>query len=203
MSDPSLPSLRRTLRQRRRTLGARTQRLHARALARRLGRELALLRARRIALYWPSDGEPDLRALIETLRGRGHDFYLPVLRRPAPARGSTLWFVRYQPGRRMCPNRYRIPEPCARGRAIRPVRQLDLVLVPLVGFDADCHRIGMGGGFYDRALAHLRRHRRWRRPRLFGIAHECQRLERIAPRPWDVALDAVFTERRRYRRPPC
>ncbi|NKN32240.1 5-formyltetrahydrofolate cyclo-ligase [Marichromatium bheemlicum] len=201
MSESSLPALRRTLRQRRRALDTRTQRRHTRALVRHLGRELRVLRAQRIALYWPSDGEPDLRPLIKSLRGRGHRFYLPVLRRPALRHGSRLWFVSHQSRRRMCRNRYRIPEPCARGRAIRPVKHLDLLLVPLVGFDADCHRIGMGGGFYDRALAYLQRRRHWYRPRLYGIAHDCQRLEHIAPRPWDVVLDAVFTERGCYRRP--
>jgi 5-formyltetrahydrofolate cyclo-ligase len=77
---------------------------------------------------------------------------------------------------------------------------LDLMLVPLVGFDGACNRIGMGGGFYDRTLAYLRRRRHWRRPRLIGIAHECQRVDRIDPRPWDIPLDAVVTEQGVYRR---
>ncbi len=75
---------------------------------------------------------------------------------------------------------------------------LDLLLLPLVGFDADGHRLGMGGGFYDRTLAALRPPRCGQRPRLVGIAHDCQRLIQIVPRPWDIPLDAVVTECRVY-----
>jgi len=58
----------------------------------------------------------------------------------------------------------------------------------------------MGGGFYDRTLAHLGPQRRWRRPRLIGIAHECQHVDRIDPQPWDIPLDAVVTEQKLYAR---
>ncbi len=72
------------------------------------------------------------------------------------------------------------------------------MILPLVGFDADCHRLGMGGGFYDRTLGYLRIRTHWRRPRLFGIAHELQKVPRIAAQPWDIPLDAVFTESHTY-----
>jgi 5-formyltetrahydrofolate cyclo-ligase len=72
--------------------------------------------------------------------------------------------------------------------------------MPLVGFDANCNRLGMGGGFYDRTLAYLRLRRCWRRPLLIGIAHECQRVERLETNTWDVPLDLVVTEERIYRR---
>jgi 5-formyltetrahydrofolate cyclo-ligase len=67
-----------------------------------------------------------------------------------------------------------------------------------VGFDVECNRLGMGGGFYDRTLSYLRQRTHWRRPRLIGIAHACQRLDRIDPRPWDIPLDGVATEERIY-----
>jgi 5-formyltetrahydrofolate cyclo-ligase len=70
----------------------------------------------------------------------------------------------------------------------------------LVGFDRACHRLGMGAGFYDRSLAFLQQRRHWRRPRLIGLAHECQRVEALAPKPWDIPLDAVITEAAIYRR---
>jgi 5-formyltetrahydrofolate cyclo-ligase len=97
-------------------------------------------------------------------------------------------------------NRFGIPEPTSKGRHIRPARHLDVLLVPLVGFDSTGNRIGMGGGYYDRTLAFLNRRRQWRRPRLIGIAHECQRVAAIEPRAWDVPLQAVATERRLYAR---
>ncbi len=101
----------------------------------------------------------------------------------------------------MRPNRFGIPEPIARGRRLTLPWNLDLLLMPLVGFDTDCHRLGMGGGFYDRTLAYLRLRRSWRRPRLLGLAHDCQRIERIEPRPWDIPLESVITECRVYDQP--
>lgn len=189
ISMPSMPSPRSRLRALRRALPPAIQRRHARDLTRHLGRRPRLRRATRVALYWPSDGELDPRPLLR-LRPRKR-WYLPVLRR-FPRR--TLMFVRWRPGERLRPNRFGIPEPTRRGRRIHPAGALDLVLVPLVGFDADGHRLGMGGGYYDRTLAGLRQRRHWRRPRLIGLAHDCQRLARIEPRPWDVRLDAVATE---------
>lgn len=151
-----------------------------------------LARARRVAAYWPSDGEPDPLAVLHGIIARGAGGYLPVLRTEGQ---SKLWFVRYRPDEPMRANRFRIPEPRRRGRHILAPWHLDLVLMPLVGFDGGCRRIGMGGGFYDRTLAYLRRRRVWRRPLLIGVAHACQRLPQIEAMPWDVALDAVVTER--------
>jgi 5-formyltetrahydrofolate cyclo-ligase len=111
---------------------------------------------------------------------------------------GRLWFVRYWRDDPMRRNRFGIPEPARRGRQLCPARTLNLVLLPLVGFDAGCNRIGMGKGYYDRSFAFLRARQHWQRPLLIGLAHECQRIETIAPRPWDVPLDAVVTERRIY-----
>lgn len=136
---------------------------------------------------WGGDWRPDA----------AREWFLPVLRRHAAGR---LWFVRWRPPDRLRPNRFGILEPSARRGAIRPAWHLDLVLLPLVGFDDRCNRLGMGGGYYDRSLAWLRQRQHWRRPRLIGLAHECQRLEHIEPRRWDVPLDAVVTEARVYDR---
>jgi len=100
----------------------------------------------------------------------------------------------------LLPNRFGIPEPPLKHRHIRMPWGLELILLPLVAFDSDCNRLGMGGGFYDRTLAYLRHRCCWRRPRLIGVAHECQRVEGLPVNEWDVALDAVITERRVYRR---
>jgi len=151
--------------------------------------------AKRVALYVAADGEPDVWTLLERMPARGRRWYLPVLRGHAPGR---LWFVRHRPGEPLRPNRFGIPEPVRRRRHIQPVHALDLVLVPLVGFDARCNRLGMGAGFYDRSLAPLRRRRHWHRPLLVGIAHDCQRVEQLQPQPWDVPLDAVVTENGTY-----
>lgn len=183
--------LRRALRAARRALGPHQQRAHAIAIARHLGRDLRLRRARRIALYLPADGEVDPTPLCARLARPARAWFLPVLRRHPRGR---LWFVRQRRGERLRRNRFAIPEPVRRHRAIQPAHGLDLVLVPLVGFDRHCHRLGMGGGFYDRSLAFRQHRHQWQRPLLIGLAHACQRVEQIAMQPWDVPLDAVVTE---------
>ncbi len=195
-TDPR--TLRRQLRAARRALPPRVQHRHAESLARVLGRFLGHRRTRRLGAYWPADGEADPAPLLARPGARRWQPCLPVLG-PLPNR-RRLWFVQQAPGSALEPNRFGIPEP-RRGRRV-PVWALDLILVPLVGFDADCHRLGMGGGYYDRTLAFLKHRRHWRRPVLIGLAHECQHCATLAPRPWDVPLDAVATERRVYRRRP-
>ena len=69
-------------------------------------------------------------------------------------------------------------------------------MLPLVGFDANGHRLGMGGGWYDRSLAF--RHADAAPPWLVGAAFETQRLDAIAAEAWDVRLDAVCTEAATY-----
>lgn len=158
----------------------------------------SFLRARRLAAYLAADGEIDPSPLIARARMRGKRIHLPVLR-PGPL--PRLWFVEHRPGHPMRPNRFGIPEPRRRGRRLRLPGSLDLLLIPLVGFDADCNRMGMGAGYYDHTLAYLRGRRLWHRPLLIGLAHECQRVGHLDAEPWDVPLDLVVTEARVYRRP--
>jgi len=193
----SQAQLRRRLRAARRALRPTERRAHARDLARLLGKHLAFLRAGRVAAYWAADGELDPFPLLRLAHARHKRCHLPVLR-PHPAR--KLWFVDYGFDEPLTKNVYGIPEPRLRSRRLRLPWALDLLLMPLVGFDAECNRLGMGGGFYDRTLAYLHLRERWRRPLLVGIAHECQRVERLDPNPWDVPLDLVVTERQIYRR---
>lgn len=151
--------------------------------------------ASRIGAYLAADGELDTAPILNLAHGRRKRFHVPVLRRP---NDRKLWFVRYDPTELQRLNRYRISEPALRNGRLRLARQLDLLLVPLVGFDDRCNRIGMGGGYYDRTLSYLRNRQHWHRPVLVGIAHECQRVERLESNPWDVPLDLVITEKGVY-----
>jgi 5-formyltetrahydrofolate cyclo-ligase len=193
----SQTELRRDLRAKRRALSPAEQRAHAGNLARLLGKHPAFLHARRVAAYWAADGELNPFPLFRLAHARHKHCHLPVLR-PHPTR--KLWFLDYRFDEPLTKNVYGIPEPALRSGRIRLPWALDLLLMPLVGFDANCNRLGMGGGFYDRTLAYLRLRRCWRRPLLIGIAHECQRVERMETNPWDVPLDLVVTEERIYRR---
>jgi 5-formyltetrahydrofolate cyclo-ligase len=188
-------ALRRRLRETRRGISGSEQRRHAQALARRLARHPIFLKARRIGIYWPADGEIDPRPLLQLRHAKAKRWHLPVLRTHPK---SGLWFLSYRPGEAMQGNRFGIPEPARRSSRQRHAQGLDLLIIPLVGFDAACNRLGMGGGFYDRSLRYLSHHRHWRRPHLIGVAHECQHVPSLPVCPWDVPLDLVVTERRIY-----
>lgn len=183
--------LRRRLRQARRSLPEDERIRRNIQLLQHLIKTPLFRQSQRIGLYFPADGEADLTPLLEhASRGRKR-FYLPVLR---DFGHNRLWFAPYRPGQEMLLNRYRIPEPVHLGHQRIFPQQLDLLLMPLVGFDAQGNRLGMGGGFYDRSLAFLQLRRYWRKPRLVGTAWECQRVNSLPVEPWDVPLDAIATE---------
>jgi len=188
-------ALRRQLRAARRALSPAQQRQHATAIAHRLRGVRAFRAARHIAYYFADDGEIDLSRLPRAAARAARRWYLPIVRPFGP---PWLWFARHRPGAPLRPNRYGIPEPRPR-RPLRRANQLDLVLLPLVGFDARCQRLGRGGAFYDRTLAFLRGRRHWRRPVPIGVAHEVQRVATLPAEPWDVPLAAVITETGVYR----
>ncbi|MHB1949984.1 MAG: 5-formyltetrahydrofolate cyclo-ligase [Acidiferrobacteraceae bacterium] len=179
------------LRAQRRGLGRAERRRGARQLARAALHLRVSQRARRVACYVASDGEIDCGPLIALIRRRRKQCYLPVLVK-WPRR--SLRFGLFHPGCRLRRNRLGIEEPAVpRGRLVTP-GHLDLVFTPLVGFDAECHRLGMGGGFYDRTLAANLRRSRFRRPVVVGLAYERQRLDEVVTEPWDVPLAHVVTE---------
>ncbi|BBP80618.1 5-formyltetrahydrofolate cyclo-ligase [Pseudomonas tohonis] len=192
----SRPALRRLLRQTRRTLSPLEQKRAARDLYRQLAQHPLFRRARHVALYLPEDGEIDPRPLLREAQKRGKATYLPVLKAWPPTR---MVFQRLRPGEKLVRNRFRILEPRANGSQQRPVWTLDLVLLPLVGFDEDGGRLGMGGGFYDRSLAYRARRKNWQKPTLLGLAHECQKVDRLPLASWDVRLQATVTDGGWYR----
>ncbi len=191
----SRPALRRKLRQTRRQLSPAQQRHAARRLYRQLSHHPLFRRARHIALYLPNDGEIDPRLLLRAAQRRGKATYLPVLN-PWPR--TRMVFQRIEPGERLRRNRFGIFEPVIRTARQRHVWALDLLLMPLVGFDGNGGRLGMGGGFYDRSLAYRARRKKSHKPTLLGLAHECQRVDRLPLETWDVPLLGTVTDRGWY-----
>lgn len=133
-----------------------------------------------VAGFWPMGREIDIRPLLTALHARGHPIGLPV----TPRRGAPLVFRRWAPGDTLAAGPLGTSQPLPDAPAITP----DWLLVPLLGFDARGHRLGYGGGFYDRTLAAL--------PGAFrlGCAYAAQRLDRVPDGPMDVPLHAVATE---------
>jgi 5-formyltetrahydrofolate cyclo-ligase len=145
-----------------------------------------------VALYLPMTGEVDLRPCLERAWRRGATLFVP---RVSSRRRGRMSFVRWTPNAAQRRNAFGILEPAGTIRPT-PALQLDVVVVPVVGFDRSGNRLGMGAGFYDRALRRrLDPARRWRRPRLIGVAFACQELESIPASSWDVPLDLIVTER--------
>jgi 5-formyltetrahydrofolate cyclo-ligase len=182
--------LRRRLRQQRRSLSYQWRRQAGLALAESLAHSSLFRRARHIACYLPADGEMDTGPVIRLAWDSGKRIYLPVLR---PS--GHLAFRAYRADISLRPNRFHIPEPTGRNSPSLPVRRLDLVLAPLVAFDRQGHRLGMGGGFYDRTFAFLHHRKIWQRPRILGVAYGFQEVEQLPTEPWDVPLWGIATER--------
>ncbi|MBZ0104383.1 MAG: 5-formyltetrahydrofolate cyclo-ligase [Sulfuricella denitrificans] len=188
--------LRRHFRQLRRQLSPHQRRAAANGLMRVAMRERLLLRYRRIGFYLPFEGEMDLLPLLNQSLMLGKSCYLPVVPRRFQ---KHLYFTRLTSRPSWYLNRFGIHEhwsPC-------PVRasQLDILFMPLVGFDEQGFRLGMGGGFYDTSLAFLGRRKAWRKPYLVGIGYEFQKVKQVPRDPWDVPLDAALTEHGFYRFP--
>ena len=196
MSDP-IPekkrALRRTLAAIRRSVSQDQARAASLALRRRILSAGLLFRGRRFAFYLPQYGECDLLPLINTALERRKTCFLPLV----PTRnGRPMRFARLGASRSWRRNRFGIPE----NHDPRPLaaRNLDVMFMPLLGFDSNGNRLGMGGGFYDATLAYLRTRQTWRKPRLIGIAYEAQKVEQIPAERWDVPLDYIVTERTIY-----
>jgi 5-formyltetrahydrofolate cyclo-ligase len=187
--DAERARLRTQLRAQRRALSPAARARAAQLVARQIDRKLGLRAADRVALYCSLRDELDSAPLFALARRRGWRIYVPRIERAR--HGRRMRFV--EAGGRERLNRLGIREPLA-SRTIG-ARWLDLVLVPLVGFDAHGMRLGMGAGFYDRAFAYRRWRRAWRGPRLIGVAYSFQQVPRIHPAAHDVRLDAVVTEK--------
>ena len=183
MNPQSRASIRRRCRAARSALTAFEQRQHAQRVARRFVVSGLMLCFDRFAVYAASDGELDPSPIAEHLLAANKIVALPVVE---PKR--RLSFYRYRPDTRLLRNQFNISEPDTRTATYVPTAILDVVLLPLVAFDAAGMRLGMGGGYYDATFA------RRLRPLLIGLGHECQYHAQLPHRSWDVPLDAVITE---------
>ena len=183
--------LRQQFRQRRQALTDSQQQSAARQLCARFARLSCFRRSRTIALYCASDGEIELQGLLHAAWRAGKQTFLPVITGP-----GQMEFRRHRAGEQLQLNRYGIAEPQA-GRALIATLALDLIITPLVAFDRRGYRLGMGGGYYDRALRQSSK--RSNKPLLIGAAHSFQELEAVPTESWDRRLQGVVTEQAYYR----
>lgn len=199
MTSPDAADIRRTRLAHRRGISDDLVRRRSVAAVARLQRTDWWLSARSIAIYAAVGGELRLDGLLE-LRRADQQLYVPVLDtatlRFAPFDHDTMWR----------PNRFGIAEPAAPDQALPPdsidATMLDLVVVPCVAVDHAGHRIGMGGGWYDRTFSFLGVAERPTAPLMIGFVHDEQVVDTIEPAPWDIGLDGVITPTRTIPVPP-
>jgi 5-formyltetrahydrofolate cyclo-ligase len=149
----------------------------------KLTRLLQALDRHVVGFYWPIRHEINLNPWARALaQSEKITLCLPVVVKP----GAPLEYWRWTPETKMHPGFWNIPVPVERD-PITP----DFVLAPLVGFDAQCYRLGNGGGYFDRTLATTHP-----RPIAIGVGYDFSALETIKPQPHDIPMDAILTEQR-------
>ena len=180
-------SLRKELQKRRNLISSEQQEKTSKLICKQLHHLPLFRRAQNVALYWPFRGEVDVTDLVND---PSKTWYLPLVSDALrPWEKQRLIFqpkIAEDPG---ITNRYGIKEPTPDKKLEFDAQMLDIVLLPLLGFDRQGNRLGMGKGYYDRTFASG-----WRRPKLIGLAHGDQECEALIQEEWDVALDLIITE---------
>lgn len=191
-------SIRTRIRKRRRMLSPQEQANASQMLLKQLTTLPEIKQAKNIAIYLANDGELNTETFIQWCWQQNIKTYLPVIH---PFSKGQLLFLHYHQHSIMKANQYGILEPRLNVLDIIPTSALDIIFTPLVAFDTTGNRIGMGGGFYDRTLA------KWyqqfksdinAKPRPIGIAHNCQKVEKIPTQRWDIPLAKIATPKKIY-----
>ena len=185
--------LRQTLRNARKSLGNDAYCYAQQAIANQLRSIVPQDKKCNVAVYLENDGEVNLDTFITHCWTSlpNITFSLPVLH---PVNKGHLLFLRYAPHTRLVTNKFNINEPELACYEVIPTPNIDLFLMPLVGFDKKGHRLGMGGGYYDRTLAFTQRVEN--KPTLIGIAHDIQEVDTLPIAYWDIPLDGIVTPTR-------
>jgi 5-formyltetrahydrofolate cyclo-ligase len=184
----SRQSIRRDYRHKRNLLAAEQQVSAARKVLDTCLDSIPLHQSQTVACYLSNDGELDPQYIIQYCWKRKKRVLLPVLH---PFSAGHLIFVEYLPNSQMRLNRYGIKEPIITSQNICPLANINLLLTPLVAFDAKGNRLGMGGGYYDRTLTPIRRD--GLNTQLIGLAHQWQQIDSLAANSWDIPLDGIVT----------
>ena len=184
---PLKSSLRKKIRALRRNLGAGEKQAMDSAINRFLSSYIVEHRPRTVAAFWPFDGEPDLLPSMDLLQREGIQVALPVL--GITSGSPSMTFRKWTTATAMEENRYGIPEPSESPEVL--MNEIDLMLLPLVAWDEDGGRLGMGAGFYDRAL---QPYGQSACPLRIGVAYQLQKVPQLPAEPWDIRLHMVLSE---------
>lgn len=149
-----------------------------------------------ISIYLAVRNEVDTQAIINAATELHKIIYLPVIH---PQRGNQLAFYPYQPGDPLTVNRFGIAEPETAGQTAMMPWELQLIILPVVGFDHRGYRLGHGAGHYDRSLAFVNEMPNATRPALLGLAYDWQEVDQLPTDAWDVPMDGIITPAKHHR----
>ena len=192
--------LRKAIRQERRSLSAKQQAHAAEQLLANILQEEIYKNATTIAFYQAFDGEIDPTLALEAALNIGKRCFLPVMSQTKVA----LAFVEYQSESSLTKNSFGILEPKLYPNNALAPEHMDIIFMPLVAFDLNGTRLGMGKGYYDRNLAFMLEDssemslKSKKTPKLIGLAHECQRVEQLERADWDVPLNQIISDQATY-----
>ena len=159
----------------------------AREISEKVFRSVWFQRSRNIACYLSVGDEVSTWEIVARANQMKKRVFAPKIKK-----NRAMEFCEVTTAGSLQRNKFGIFEPVSE-KSI-DTRLLDVVITPLVSFDADYNRIGMGGGYFDRTFAYLKHRRQYFRPKLIGIAFACQKTRNIPANPWDIRLFDVITD---------
>lgn len=189
---PIMKNLRTRIKQKREQLSSENVNQLGDAIFRNLLDSNILEDKSRIAIYCSVNNEVATMQIIKHLWTKDKELFLPIIK------SNQLVFGSYKSGDNLSNNKFDIPEPTIQREELITADVLDLVIVPLVAFDSDCNRLGMGGGYYDRALAFKKTSSKTSSPLLIGLAYELQKVNILEMNSWDIPMDGIISESKTY-----
>lgn len=190
-NDECLTSLRQTLREKRKHLSLHDIKVASNAVFQKIISLPVFSNSQHIACYFANENEIDPSSIVNHAQKQNKKIYFPVLE------NRELLFCTVNHHTQYEKNALQILEPVHTQNDFFPTEKIDLFLIPLVVFDTHCHRVGRGAGFYDRTLTH-----RSKNATMIGLAYAFQKVDRIIPQSWDIAMDMIVTEQNIYAHTP-
>ncbi len=185
--------IRAQMREHRRLLSEEKQRLASQSVIQHISIHEKISLAQHIAVFLSFDGEISTQPLIEYLWQQNKKVYLPVV---DPFLETHLLFVPYHKSTALIRKKWNIFEPPLERAQVIPFEKLNILFVPLVAFDKNGQRLGMGGGFYDRTLQKGIS----KVPYAIGLAHDCQQVKSFPIAKWDIPLPEIVTQSKIWQR---
>jgi 5-formyltetrahydrofolate cyclo-ligase len=188
-------SLRKAFREKRLSLSSEQQTTAAQGLVKQYQKNALFQDARNVALYLSFNGEVNTQPLIDYLWSMNRNVFVPILH---PFCKGHLLFQEFTHDTKMRENHFGILEPTLDVERVCPVKNLSIIFTPVVAFDLSGNRLGMGGGFYDRTLARLKKLGEKSQPIVVGLAHELQKSAALPTETWDIGLPYILTSNKLY-----